>query len=191
MTMPGKVARAIKFLLPCLVLIAGLAVAANKADDARAKARTQSEQVLSRLYAVKPGARQVIAASRGYATFSRWGLKMGAVGGSMGTGLLVARPSGHETFMRFVEGSAGLGFGVKKYDLIFVFQNEKAMAHFSKGWEASGQANLSAKSKLGGTGIDSAVSVAPGVWVYQNTAKGLAAELGITGTKYYKDASLN
>jgi len=152
----------------------------------------QSAEVLARLYAAQPDARNVIAASRGYATFSRWGLTLGAVGGGIGKGLLVEQPSGEQTFMRFVEGSAGFGLGIKKYDVIFVFQSDKALADFAtKGWQAGGQATLAARSRAGGKTVEGAVSVSPGVWVYQNTDKGLAAELGIKGTKYYKDPSLN
>jgi hypothetical protein len=33
--------------------------------------------------------------------------------------------------------------------------------------------------------------VAPGVWLYQLTASGLALELTAKGTKYYKDNELN
>ena len=36
-----------------------------------------------------------------------------------------------------------------------------------------------------------AMSVSPGVWLYQLTDDGLAAELTAKGTKYYKDAELN
>lgn len=61
----------------------------------------------------------------------------------------------------------------------------------NKGWEAGGQATMAAKSSAGGKAIAGAVSVSPGVWVYQNTDKGLAAELSVKGTKYYKDKSLN
>ena len=192
MTASGKFAQTIQSFLFCFLLVTStLAVAASK-DDGRDKVRKQSEQVLARLYAAKPSAREVIASSRGYATFSRWGLTLGPVGGSLGRGLVVAQPSGDETFMRFVEGSAGLGLGIKKYDVIFVFQDEKAMTDFvTKGWQAGGQATLAAKSRVGGKAVDGAVSVSPGVWVYQNTDKGLAAELGIKGTKYFMDKSLN
>ena len=191
MTMSGNFAQAVKPFLLGLLLVSTFALAASKEDN-RNKVRKQSEQVLSRLYAVQPGARAVIASSKGYATFSRWGLNLGAVGGSIGKGLLVTQPSGDETFMRFVEGSAGLGFGIKKYDLIFVFQDQKAITQFmTKGWEAGGKATMAAKGRAGGKAVDGAFSVSPGVWVYQNTDKGLAAELTITGTKYYRDPSLN
>jgi hypothetical protein len=36
-----------------------------------------------------------------------------------------------------------------------------------------------------------AVSVSDGVWMYQLTDKGVAAEITAKGTKYYKDDDLN
>ena len=36
-----------------------------------------------------------------------------------------------------------------------------------------------------------ALSVSPGIWLYQLTDDGLALELTAKGTKYYKDAGLN
>ena len=185
-------ARAAKLFVLLLVLIVSQAAIASDKEADRAKVRKQSQQVLARLYAAHPAARKAIAASRGYATFSRWGMALGGLGGGIGRGLVVAKPSNVETFMRFVEGSAGLGLGIKKYDLIFVFQNDKARANFAaKGWEAGGQATVAAKSGASGMSIDGAASVSPGVWVYQLTDKGLAAEVGIKGTKYYQDKALN
>ena len=192
MNAPANIARAIKPMLIGLLLVMSTLALAASPDHNRAKVRKQSQEVLARLYAAKPDSREVIASSRGYATFSRWGLTIGPVGGGIGRGLLVAQPSGDETFMRFVEGSAGLGFGIKKYDVIFVFESEKAFTDFAtKGWQAGGQATAAAKHRAGGKAVDGAVSVSPGVWVYQNTERGLAAELGIKGTKYFQDKSLN
>lgn len=192
MTAYGNIAQGIKTFLVCLLLVmSNTALAADK-EESRDKVRQTSEEVLARLYAAQPSARGVIAGSRGYATFSRWGLTLGAIGGGIGKGLAVAKPSGAETFMRFVEGSAGVGLGIKKYDVIFVFQDEKAFNDFVNiGWQAGGKGTVAAKGRAGGKAFEGAVSVAPGVWVYQNTDKGLAAELGISGTKYYKDKSRN
>jgi hypothetical protein len=41
------------------------------------------------------------------------------------------------------------------------------------------------------TALQDAMSVSPGVWMYQLTDKGLAAEATVKGTKYWKDADLN
>ena len=42
-----------------------------------------------------------------------------------------------------------------------------------------------------GQGMAGAASVSDGVWMYQLTDKGLAAEITAKGTKYYKDDDLN
>jgi hypothetical protein len=39
--------------------------------------------------------------------------------------------------------------------------------------------------------LEGALSVSPGVWVYQLTDQGLALEATVKGTKYWKDAALN
>ena len=180
-------------LLAGLVLagIPALALAASPDAD-REKIRNQSQQVLAKLYEAQPSAKEFIAKSSGYATFSKWGLTLGPVGAGIGRGLAVAMPSGAETFMRYVEGSAGAGFGVKKYALIFVFENEHARLNFvDNGWEAGAQTTLAVKPAGVGHAYEGAASVSPGVWVYQVTDKGLAAEIGLKGTKYYKDKALN
>jgi lipid-binding SYLF domain-containing protein len=46
-----------------------------------------------------------------------------------------------ETFMKMVELQAGLGFGVKKFSVIFAIDNSKALDSFiNSGWEFGGQA---------------------------------------------------
>lgn len=177
-----------------ILLLAGVsAFAVAKTDDeTRAKIREQSKEALARLYQASPSAKGAIERSAGYATFSNWGLKLGIAGGGQGKGLAVTRPAGKETFMRFVEVQAGLGIGIKKFDLIFVFENQQSLNDFiNKGWEYSGQATAAAKSGDKGKAYNGAVSVSPGVWLYQLTEKGLAAELTVKGSKYYKDKSLN
>jgi hypothetical protein len=51
----------------------------------------------------------------------------------------------------------------------------------------------SAAAKLGDEGgaFAGAMSVSPGIWLYQLTDDGLALELTGKGTKYYKDDDLN
>jgi lipid-binding SYLF domain-containing protein len=174
-----------------LVSVSTIALAASVEQD-QAKIRKQSQDVLARLYQAQPSARAVIANAKGYATFSKWGLTIGAVGGGIGRGLAVTQPSGKETFMRYVEGSAGIGLGIKKYALIFVFETEQARSDFiNKGWEGGAQATAAAKHGSSGNAYEGAASVSPGVWVYQVTDKGLAAEIGLKGTKYYQDTALN
>jgi lipid-binding SYLF domain-containing protein len=64
----------------------------------------------------------------------------------------------------------GLGAGVKEYSVVFVFENQEALAHFiNSGWEASAQTDAAAKGSKEGDAYSGAVTVKPGVWVYQIT----------------------
>lgn len=94
--------------------------------------------------------------------------------------------------MKMLSGGVGLGVGVKDYSVIFVFENQSALERFiNSGWDAATQAYAAAKSSTGGGALSGAVSVSPGVWVYQLTDKGLALQLTLQGTKYYKNDDLN
>ena len=89
-------------------------------------------------------------------------------------------------------GGAGLGVGVKDYRVVFAFENTQALSRFlDSGWSGSGQADAAAKTKESGGAHSGAAMVEPGVWVYQITKKGLALQLTLQGTKYYKDDDLN
>jgi lipid-binding SYLF domain-containing protein len=179
--------------LPMLLASAFAAPAAAATDDQkRAEIREQSAQALERLYAASPSARGAVESAAGYATFRNFGIRLGVAGGGRGGGLAVDRGSGKEVFMRFVEVQAGVGAGIKKYDLVFVFDTRKALEDFiNKGWEYGGQATAAAMVRGEGKAYAGAVSVSPGVWLYQLTSGGLAAEITVKGSKYYKDKSLN
>src|SRR5687767_14552841 len=187
-----SIAAIARFLvLSMLVGVSTLAIAAT-VEEKRAKVRAQSQEVLSRLYAVSPGSRQTIKNAAGYATFSNWGLKIGVAGGGQGKGLAVNNRTRKETFMRFVEAQAGLGLGIKKFDIVFVFGNDAAMNGFiNSGWEYGGQATAAAKLGASGKAYEGAVSVSPGVWMYQNTESGLSLEMTVKGSKFFKSKELN
>ena len=94
--------------------------------------------------------------------------------------------------MKMVEVQAGLGFGVKKFRLVWVFETQSAFDNFvNSGWELGGQATAAAKITGQGAWAAGAMSVSPGIWLYQLTDDGLALELTAKGTKYYKDDALN
>jgi lipid-binding SYLF domain-containing protein len=179
----------------CLAGFAGNAAAemsAKEKDKARAEVRKNSADTLNALYKAVPGARKVIDGSAGYATFSNFGVKILVAGSGSGKGVAVNKKSGKQTFMKMVEVQAGLGFGVKKFRLIWVFASESALNKFiNSGWETGGQATAGAKAGGKGDAYQGAVPVGQGVWVYQLTDSGVALELTAKGTKYYKDDDLN
>ena len=165
--------------------------AASKEEE-RADVKKMVQETLSKLYAVQPLARKAVESSAGYAVFSNFGMKIFVAGGGSGEGLAVDRKTKAETFMKMVEVQTGLGFGVKKFRLVWVFEQQKLLSGFvNSGWEFAAQATAAAKTGDKGKAFAGAVSVQPGIWLYQLTEDGLAAELTVKGTKYYKDKDLN
>jgi lipid-binding SYLF domain-containing protein len=181
----------------CFLLIASSAVMAASSskdkDKARAEIRKASSQTLTSLYKAQPSAKKAVEAAAGYATFSNFGMKILFAGSGSGKGLAVKKGSPNkETFMKMIEVQAGLGIGVKKFQLVFIFENAKALDHFvNSGWDSSAQATAAATDGKTGGAYAGAMPVANGVWLYQLTDKGVALEATVKGTKYYKDDDLN
>ena len=188
----GRYALELLALVALVVLTpASVSHAATK-DELRAEQRKVAAETLERLYQVQPKARAAVDKAAGYATFSNFGMKILVAGGGKGQGIAVNRKTGQETFMRMLEAQAGLGFGVKKFRLIWVFETQSAFDTFVKtGWELGTQMTAAAKYGEQGAWAAGAVSISPGVWLYQLTDDGLALELTAKGTKYYKDEELN
>jgi lipid-binding SYLF domain-containing protein len=164
----------------------------KKAEQERQELRKMSKDVLARLYKAQPSAKADVAKAAGYAVFSNFGMKIFVVGSGMGKGVAVDGKSKKETFMKMVELQTGLGLGAKKFSLVWVFETPEALRQFvDSGWELGGQTSAAAKAGDKGGAAQGAVTVAPGVRLYQLTETGLALELTAKGTKYYKDDSLN
>ena len=179
-----------------LTLACSLAIVANAADDKKAEeqkaVRKMAQDTLQRLYKAEPKAKGAVQAAAGYAVFSNTGVKILMLGSGKGEGIAVNNKSKQETFMKVVELQAGLGFGVKKFSVIFVFDNETAFNSFvNSGWEFGGQTTAAATTGEKGGAMTGAASVSPGVYMYQLTDKGVAVEITAKGTKYYKDDDLN
>jgi lipid-binding SYLF domain-containing protein len=148
--------------------------------------------VLDELYRLNPAAKKKVEGAAGYAVFSSRGMKLGIAGGGSGKGIAVDNADGAVTYMKMVEVQAGLGLGVKTFKLVWVFDDAAALKAFiDSGWELSGQSSAAAKAGSKGGSLSGAVSVSPGVWLYQIVGSGLALELTAKGTKYYKDSALN
>ena len=174
-----------------LALTAVSAWGESKADKQK-EVQKVSRETLAQLYKSQPSAKKAVAKAAGYATFSNFGMKIFIAGSGSGSGLAYDNKTKKTTYMKMIEVQAGLGIGIKKFRVIFVFDTQKALNDFiNSGWEFGGQATAAAKSGEKGAEMAGAVSVAPGVWMYQLTDTGLAAEITGKGTKYYKDSDLN
>ena len=184
----------------CTLLAAtlmGLSFGAHAQDElaimqGRQQVREAAQDTLSTLYEYQPAARYAVEHAAGYAVFSTFGIKLLFAGGQQGKGMVVNNRTHRQTFMKMVGVQAGLGFGVAKTRLVFIFETVSAMQSFiNQGWEFGASGSLSAAADGQGGMFTGAASAAPGVYVYQITDTGLAAQITATGQKFFKDDALN
>jgi lipid-binding SYLF domain-containing protein len=169
-----------------------LADSKEEIKQEKADIRKMAKDTLARLYKVQPSAQKAVSKSAGYAVFSNFGLKIFVAGTGTGKGIAIDNKNKKEIFMKMVELQAGLGIGIKKFRLVWVFEYHKDVTEFiNSGWELGGQTSAAAKLDDEGGAFAGAMSVSPGIWLYQLTDDGLALELTGKGTKYYKDDDLN
>ena len=161
-------------------------------EEARREVQDASNNALSALYAAVPSARGAVERAAGYAAFSTFGMKLLVAGGTSGKGLAVNHRTRAQKYMKMLQVQGGLGFGVDKMHLVFVFTNEAALdAFINQGWEFGAQTNVSAVDRGQGAMFSGAASISPGVYLYQLTETGLSATLTVSGTKFFLDTDLN
>jgi len=184
---------ALATLLVCLFAASAFAEArGNSPAEQRWQIDQLSAGTLNKLYEKYPHARRVIDNCYAYATLSNSGVKILLIGSSHGRGVAVNNYTGERVYLRMKELSAGLGLGAKEYNLIFLINTRDAWENFIAGKTRFGAtAEATADDGVNGGAIEGAEYVAPGVWAFQMTTKGLALEATLNGTKIYKDKNLN
>ena len=159
----------VSFMTLMLVLVVStFALAADQAkvEKERQDIRKRTKEILAQLYKAQPSARANVQKSAGYAVFSNFGMKIFVAGSGTGKGVAVDNKSKKETFMKMIELQAGLGFGVKKFSLVWVFENSDALAKFvNAGFEIGAQGSAGAKYGEKGAAFQDALAIAPGVWL--------------------------
>ena len=171
--------------------LAGTVLAATAAET-RSEIQKMRRETLDRLYKVHPAAKAAIQQAAGYAVFSNVGINLILLSAAGGSGVAHNNRTGKDTYMKMVSGGLGFGLGVKDFRGIFVFATSDKLEQFiNSGWEASAQADAAAKAGDKGGALAGAITVAPGVTLYQLTESGLALQATIQGTKYYKNDDLN
>jgi len=161
-------------------------------QEKKGEIRNMAMSTLDQLYSLQPSAREAIQKAAGYAVFSEISTKILFAGGGGGKGVVVDRVSGQETFMLMAMLQAGLGVGVTEFHLVWVFERESDLTNFvNNGFELGADLNLQVNPGTGGGLFNGAVEVQPGVWLFQISDAGLALDLTVEGTKYFKDPDLN
>jgi lipid-binding SYLF domain-containing protein len=187
----GKRVAISAFLAWGLMALAGNTLAETPAEQ-RAEIQKMRSTTLQRLYQVHPAARADVQKAAGYAVFSNVGINLIFLSAAGGSGVAHDNRSGKDVYMKMVSGGFGIGLGVKDFRGVFVFSTTEKLNQFTNsGWEASAQADAAAKAGDKGGAAAGAITVAPGVNLYQLTENGLALQATIQGTKYFKNDDLN
>jgi len=192
-----------KKLMLLTSMIASLALPATaglfsaKGDTVAEKQQTvrkQSEEILAKLYAAHPDAKQKIEKAVGYGAFNNKNLNLFLLSSGTGYGM-VKDKSGKETFMAMGSLGGGIGLGAKDLSVVFIFKNTDVMKKFiESGWQFGGEADATAKAGEKGAAASKEVAAdtAANVFeIYQMTDTGAALQATVAGTKYWKDKDLN
>lgn len=152
---------------------------------------SMKKDTLAELQRQRPETGEELANAEGYAVFSGVGAGLLIGGSGNGYGVVVDNETGRETYMRMLRATAGLGVGIKKYRMVFVFHDREKLDRFiDKGWEFGPEADVALKAGEAGGAVTGA-SVLGGVHVYQFTEGGAMLRASLGGTKFWKDGALN
>jgi hypothetical protein len=104
-----------------VALVCAFALTAHTAEDKKAKEQKEirkvAQKILQQLYKAEPPAKEAVEHPAGYAVFNNMGVKIVFTGS--GKGIAVDNKTKKETFMKMMELQAGLGIGVKKFNVVF------------------------------------------------------------------------
>ena len=160
--------------------------------ERRQSVQKMRSETLALLYEIHPFAKTQIDRAVGYGVFSNVGINLFLLSTASGWGIVRAKGTGRDTYMKMYSAGIGPGLGVKDFRGVFAFTSEGALKQFvEEGWSASAQADAAAKSEEKGDAWAGAIDVAPGIKLYQITKQGLALQATIQGTKFWKDDELN
>ena len=153
----------------------------------RMKTDEMADLALKKVLAGNDKAARLYEMSYGWAAFDNLKLAFGFSGGG-GKGVAVNKTTGKHTYMKMGTVGIGFGLGANKYQVVFLFQDERTFNGFvEKGW----QADAGASAVAGKAGAQVKTDFVNGMAIYQITDAGLMAHADIAGTKYWKNKKLN
>lgn len=158
------------------------------------KIRAMRDATLKRLYKVRPQVKAEIDKAEGYAVVDASQTNLLLLVTSNGSGIVVDRAGGKETFLKMNKLGTGPGIGTKKYKQILVFKSRSLLEQFATvGADVAASADATLKREGGGQGVvlDGAVSFNPQLSVYQITDSGAMLQANWGGVAYLPDAELN
>ncbi len=160
-------------------------------DEKRVAVQAMRQDVLTKLYRLKPEARSQVQGAPGYAVFSNANINIIFASFGGGYGIVRTQPTGRDVYMKMGEVGIGLGLGAKDFRAVFVFHDQATLERFiTSGWEFGGHADAAAKAGDKGAAVGGEALV-DNMTIYQLTESGLALQATVKGTKYWRDDELN
>lgn len=179
--------------VPVLVVFAlcGCASLGDTPADKRQAVLEMRDDTLARLYREKPGARERIAEAAGWGVFDAASQNLILLQTGGGYGVLTSA-TGETTFMKVGGAGVGFGIGLKDYREVIIFRNRSDFDEFrDSGWEASGQAEVTAQAGNRGGSASGKQSIDMDVTTYQMMESGIALQATVGASKYWKWRELN
>lgn len=153
---------------------------------------TTSEETLERLYKEQPEAKELIENAYGYGVFEGQAVNLVLYVAGKGLGVVFDNETKTPVYMNAIRGGTGPGIGYKSMHAVFVFSNETVYKQFtSLGLQVSASGDASLKIAGKGIGTEKAISLVPGVKVYQLTDTGIVLQANWGATEFLKDPNLN
>ncbi len=177
-----------------LCLLAGCAAPGDTPAQKRAAIQQMRTDTLTRLYKQYPEARKEVSSAAGYAVFSNVGNNLLLVSSGNGYGVVREKRSGKDSYMKMATLGVGLGLGIKDFQSVILFRDQKSLSYFIEhGWDSGVQSDATFKSgKKGGSVVDAAAAANyEKIKVYNLTASGIALQATVQGYKYWLDDELN
>jgi len=168
------------------------ATAGESVEEKRARIRSMASDTLKSLYKFQPGSQAVVEKAAGYAVFDNTGVHVVLPSTAKRMGMAVDSVSGKETFMKMRSEPGRAGSAVEDCRIVFVFDDRRALARFlDSGWKGSDWHDTPPDLGSKGGEYEGAFRVDRDMWAYQVVERGLAFQLILAGTYYYREDKLN
>lgn len=159
-------------------------------EATRVELDAMAAETLNRLFAERPGSRELFAESAGHAVFdTRKAMLFGLAAGG-GRGVAVSHDGGARTYMNMGTAGVGMSFGIGGFEtqVVILFEDPWTFNNFvADGYDASAEGG----AMFGSDRTDLAARFVNGRAIFYLSKQGWKVSASAAGTKYWVDRSLN
>jgi lipid-binding SYLF domain-containing protein len=184
---------ALALTLVCLLVMGGCTTPQGQTvTERQADVQQMKKDTIDELYAKQPASKDKMKQAVGYGVFTKTATAVFVGGTANGYGVITDKKTGKDTYMRAFTGTAGFGFGLKRFRLVILFYDPEVMSRFTTtGWDFSAQASAAATKEEEGGEVGTARTATRSMDVYEFTQKGVFLRADVKATRFWPDKSLN